>query len=280
MADPFSTLVWTLILLATALFLALAVITQVLATYTTAYLAAETEIATFLDTVGSSIEENESYHRDVAKVQRLEDKLRLGRLLSEIQKSGDDLREDLNRLVVAEGGTTLRTSTRILWASHRRRLEERVRRIDLLRTRFLVMYMGIIATMTGERAKYTERTAPKDPEKAALHQLQTPRATIPTGISEALSDSIKKRPQLRSVTTPTGHGQVEQPHRIGWIGVVQELQRSPLMHRRHASIENAMRSPPPMSPLGSPLGSPRTLTPKTDNDRIHEAFHSSPETKI
>ncbi|EMR65708.1 hypothetical protein UCREL1_7317 [Eutypa lata UCREL1] len=111
MADPSSSLLWTLILVVAALFLALVVLTQILSTYTTAYLAAPREIAIFVDAVDFSIQENESYDRDVARVQRLDDKLRLGRLLREIQKGGDDLREELNRLMDNEDSTSLRTNT-------------------------------------------------------------------------------------------------------------------------------------------------------------------------
>ncbi|CAJ2502398.1 Uu.00g097920.m01.CDS01 [Anthostomella pinea] len=260
MADPSSSLLWTVILLVTALLLALIVTTHILSSYTIAYLAAPREINTFIDAVDFSIQENESYDCDVARVPRLEDKVRLGRLLREIQKGGDDLREDLNQLVVAEGGTTLHTSARILWASHRRQLEDRVRRLDILRMRFLVVYMGIVATSAGERGRHAERTTPKDIEKTPIH---TPRASRP-GIHKSLTDSIKQRPPLRRLATQAmGHNEkTEQPHRTGWMGVVQELQRSPLMQKRHASIEEAMRSPPVMTPLGSPLAlSPIARTP-------------------
>ncbi|KAI0472971.1 hypothetical protein GGR56DRAFT_677014 [Xylariaceae sp. FL0804] len=259
MADTSSSLLWTAILIVTALLLALVVSAHVLTTYTTAYLAAPREITTFIDAVDFSIQENESYDCDVARVPRLEDKVRLGRLLREIQKGGDDLREDLNRLVVAEGGTTLRNSARLLWASHRRQLEDRVRRLDLLRTRFLVVYMGIVATTTAERGKTAERTTPRDLEKTDARTPLTPRPSI----HKALTDSIKQRPPLRRMTTQAmGHSEkTGPPHRSGWMGVVQELQLSPLMHKRRTSIEQSMRSPPPMSPLGSPLASPLALSP-------------------
>ncbi|KAH9906876.1 hypothetical protein F4778DRAFT_778311 [Xylariomycetidae sp. FL2044] len=262
MADPSSSLLWTLILLVTASLLALVVIAQIFTTYTTAYIAAPREINTFVDAVDFSIQENESYDSDVSRVPRLEDKVRLGRLLREIQKEGDDMREDLNQLLIAEGGTTLRTSARVLWATHRRQLEDRMRRLDLLRMRFLVVYMGIVATAAGERSKQAERTTPRDAEKATLHHHhhQAPRPSI----HKALTDSIKSRPPLRRLTTQAmGHSEkTEQPHRTGWMGVVQELQRSPMMHKRRASIEQTMRSPPPMTPLGSPLAlSPLALSP-------------------
>ncbi|KAI1466110.1 uncharacterized protein F4812DRAFT_97405 [Daldinia caldariorum] len=292
---PSSPLLWTLLLLVTALCLALLLVVAY-TSYTTAYLAAPHEITTFLEAVDSSIQENEGYDGDIAKVQKLEDKLRLGRLLSEIRKSGDDLREELDRLVLTEGSRTLRPGARFLWAGHRRQLEERVRRLDMLRMRFLVVYMGIVAATAGDRAKQAERTTPKDPEKAALHfQHQMPtRPFLPKG----LVDSIKQRPALKKLTTQTTatteqhkdnetphqlshHASHQTPHRtphkpppqINWMGVVQELQRSPLMHRRHASIEMAMRSTPPASPLSTPV----SLSPEMDNGRFRNAIDPIPE---
>ncbi|KFA46332.1 hypothetical protein S40293_06993, partial [Stachybotrys chartarum IBT 40293] len=129
---------WTIILVLTALSLSLVVLVQIASAYSAAYMSAPKEVATFIDTVDFSVQENESYDRDVSKVQRLEDKIRLGRLLREIQKGGDDLREELNGLMISEGGTMLRMSARLLWASKRTQLEDRVRRLDLLRMRFLV----------------------------------------------------------------------------------------------------------------------------------------------
>jgi hypothetical protein len=228
---------WTIILVLTALLLSLAVLAQIVTSYTNAYMAAPREITTFIDAVDFSIQENESYDRDVAKVQRLEDKIRLGRLLREIQKEGDDLREDLNRILISEGGTTLRTGARILWASKRRALEDRVRRVDLLRMRFLVVYMGIIAANTEKQGG-----PPKDPEKSN-GPFQTPtKPMLPRALTEGIT---RKHPPLRRLTTQAiGHNaNVAGDHRKGWAGVVQELQRSPRMHQRHASIESAMSRP-------------------------------------
>src|SRR5690348_12887336 len=108
---------WTIVLLLTALALTLVVLIQTLARHATAYMAAPREVTTFLDAVDFSVQENESYDGDVARVPLLEDKIRLGRLLREIQKGGDDLREDLNALLMDEGDSnTLRTGARLLWA--------------------------------------------------------------------------------------------------------------------------------------------------------------------
>ncbi|POR32671.1 Uncharacterized protein TPAR_07117 [Tolypocladium paradoxum] len=232
---------WTIILVLTALFLSFAVIAQIVAAYSAAYMAAPQEVATFIDAVDFSIQENESYDRDVAKVQRLEDKIRLGRLLREIQKGGDDLREELNGLLISEGATTLRTSTRLLWASKRTELEDRVRRLDLLRMRFLVVYMGII-TSIADKQPPPAPPLPRNPEKMSAFM-----APMKPKLHKSLTDSIVKRPPLRRLTTQAiGHNEnVTTPHRKGWAGVVEELQTSPRMHQRHASIEQAMARTPP-----------------------------------
>ncbi|KAF4954103.1 hypothetical protein FSARC_12209, partial [Fusarium sarcochroum] len=139
---------WAIILILTALVLSIIVLAQIVSSYTAAYQAAPHEIVTFVDTADFSVQENESYDRDVAKVQRLGDKIRLTQLLREIQKTGDDLREDLNGMVLEEDTTKLKTTARLLWASKRSRLEDRVRRLDMLRMRFLVVYMGVVASNT------------------------------------------------------------------------------------------------------------------------------------
>jgi hypothetical protein len=232
---------WTLLVSLTALLLSLAVLLQIAVRYATGYRAAPHEIVAFIDAVDSSIAENESYDRDVAKVQRLDDKLRLGRLLRDIQKGGDDLREDLNGLMVGEDDSRLRTGARVLWASKRHELEERVRRLDLLRMRFLTVHMGIIASTASDTAA-KQLAATRDPEKAAFAAPKPP--PLPRSFTEGVAKS-KKPPMRRLTTQAIGHpDHVEMPHRMGWAGVVHELQRSPLMHKRHASIETAMTQTP------------------------------------
>ncbi|KAI1133253.1 hypothetical protein F5Y10DRAFT_84881 [Nemania abortiva] len=241
MAEPSPSLLWSIVPIVSAISLAFGVITPIITTHTIAYIAAPREITTFVDAVECSIQENENYDCDVAKVSRLEDKVRLDRLLREIQKQGDDLREELNRLVVEEGGTTLRIAARMLWAEHRKQLEDRVRRLDMLRMRFLVIFMGVITTSTGERVKDAARTAPKEPEKPI------PPAPPPP-------PPAPRPPPRRFTTQAMGYNEkTEHTHRSGWFGVVAELQRSPILRQRHASIEAAMRSPTPLSPMGSPL---------------------------
>ncbi|KAI2623737.1 hypothetical protein GGS21DRAFT_494062 [Xylaria nigripes] len=255
LAEPSSSLLWTIIPPVSAVSLSIGIIAPMLSTYAIAYIAAPREIITFVEVVDGSVQENESYDSDVAKVSRLEDKMRLGRILQEIQKQGDDLREDLNRLVVTEGGTTLRTSARVLWAGHRRQLEERVRRLDLLRMRFLVIFLGIVATNTGERPKDVARIAPQDAEDVIPPAPPAPPASPgPRPSLNKEHPGNHQKPPRRMTTQAMGHSEkTEHIHRSGWFGVVAELQRSPILRQRHASIEAAMRTPTPLPPISTPL---------------------------
>ncbi|KAI1186167.1 hypothetical protein F5B17DRAFT_372769 [Nemania serpens] len=257
MAEPSPSLLWSIVPLASAISLGV-VFTPIVVTHTFAYIAAPREITTFLDVLEDySMQVNDSYDSDVAKVQRLEDKVRLDRLLREIQKQGDDLRNGLNRLLVEAGGTTLRMSARVLWAEHRKQLEDRVRRLEMLRMRFLVTFVGIVATTTGERAKDAARTALKEPEKAIPPPPPPPPAPRPL-MNKSHSDS--QQTPRRFTTQTIGYSEkTEHTHRSGWFGVVAELQRSPILRQRHASIEAAMRSPTPTSPMGSPVAGLRSL---------------------
>ncbi|KAK3685489.1 hypothetical protein B0T22DRAFT_442654 [Podospora appendiculata] len=233
---------WILLLSLTALLLSLATIAQALSRYASAYLIAPAEASALLDVVDSTITENESYDLDIAKLPRLEDKLRLGRLLRDIQKSSDALREALNALLVGEDDGRLRTSARVVWASKRLALQDKVRQLDLLRMRFLVVQMGIIAGAATDAAAKQEAMAITDLEKAP-RIFTRPR---PGGFPRPLFESVKPHPPLRRLTTQAiGHrDSVEGSHRMGWAGVVQELQKSPLLHKRHASIEMSMAQSP------------------------------------
>ncbi|KAI0098940.1 hypothetical protein GGR51DRAFT_418793 [Nemania sp. FL0031] len=269
MAEPSPSLLWSIVPIVSAISLAFGVITPIITTHTIAYIAAPREISIFVDTVEDSVAENENYNCDVAKVSRLEDKVRLDRLIREIQQQGDDLREELNRLVVKEGGSKLRTSARILWAEHRKQLEDRVRRLDMLRMRFLVQFMGVITHTAGERSKDAARTAPKEPEKPIPPAPPPPPPAPRPGISKAYSEGNQQTPSRRLTTQTMGYSEkTEHTHRSGWFGVVAELQRSPILRQRHASIEAAMRSPTPLSPMGSPLSG---LTPIKETS-IPESF--------
>lgn len=244
---------WTILLALTALALSLVVVAQILTTYSAGYMAAPTEIATFLDTVDFSIQENESHDRDVAKVQLLEDKIRLGRLLREIQKTGDDLREDLNALLLHDDSSTLKMSARFLWAAKSAKLQDRVRRLDLLRMRFLVVYMGVITANIQKQQQQQQQPptqtplSPPPPGPPPLpRDLEKMAFSTPTkpGLKKSFTDGPGQRrhPPLRRLTTQAiGHSEsTGRPHRRGWAGVVEELQMSPRMQQRHASIEQAM----------------------------------------
>lgn len=265
---------WTFILAVTALFLSAVVTLQILSSYAKAYVVAPAEILTFIDAADSSVDENESYDRDVSRVQRLDDKLRLGRLLREIQKGGDDLREELNTLLMTENGDLasdgysalrdlrLRATARLLWASKRKGLEDKVRRLDMLRMRFLVVYMGIVSTSAAENVangnKLERKNSTRDSEKGGdklFNDEYAGRPQLPRG----LGDAIKKKPMLRRMSgAATGHTEnADRSRKQGWAGVIRELQLSPLLHKRHASIERAMSPSPTLVGTPTPGSSPR-----------------------
>lgn len=265
---------WTFILAITALFLSAVVTLQILTAFSKAYISAPAEILTFIDAADSSVDENESYDRDVSRVQRLDDKLRLGRLLREIQRGGDDLREELNGLLMTENGDLasdgysdlrdlrLRATARLLWASKRKVLEDKVRRLDMLRMRFLVVYMGIVSV--GAADNRPEKRSSRNTEKvghrlfsedfSARSQSQPPKPPpLPMGLGQA---GIKKKHNLRRLSSAAlGHSDnSEKSRKPGWAEVIRELQLSPLLHKRRTSIERAMtpspllEEPPPTPP--------------------------------
>ncbi|PHH78721.1 hypothetical protein CDD80_6356 [Ophiocordyceps camponoti-rufipedis] len=222
----------------TALCLSLLVLAHLVATYWAAYSAAPHEVAVLVDAVDFSLQDKESYDGDVATVQRLEDKMRLGRLLREIHRGGDDLREHLARLLVDDkiDDKALTTAARLLWASHRVELRDKLRTLDLLRMRFLVVYMGAIAV---SQEKPTTMTT------MAAAATTTVAAPVPSALHKQLAESIARRPPPRRLTTQAiGHQEnVATPQRRGWAGVVEELQTSPRMQRRHASLEQTTMRP-------------------------------------
>ncbi|KAG8169224.1 hypothetical protein KVR01_001973 [Diaporthe batatas] len=246
---------WTFVLALTALFLSAVVVLQILSQYTRGYIVAPAEVVNFVDAADSSVQENESYDRDVSRVQRLDDKLRLGRLLREIQRGGDDLREELNSMLMAEPAAAdgmshlsdlrLKATARLLWASKRKGLEDKVRRLDMLRMRFLVVYMGIVANSGTAQAKPPDKKRPAtNSEKMGNRILEEEFAARPQ-LPRAVTEGIKKKPMLRRLSQQAmGHSDTVNPgHQVGWGNVMRELQLSPLLHKRHASVEKAMSSP-------------------------------------
>ncbi|KAL6896099.1 hypothetical protein HDV57DRAFT_40280 [Trichoderma longibrachiatum] len=234
---------WAYLLATTATGMSIVMIAQTANSYWTAYKVAPQEVASFIDTLEFSLEETEDYALDVSMVQRLEDKIRLSRMLREIRRIGDDLRDELGRLVLEEGTTTLRTSSRLMWASKRAQLEERMKRLDALRMRFMMVYLGT-------RTSIAEKQPPPPPPLPPMPRQQPDKAlyTMPTkpSANKSLDDFPQRTPARRLTTQAIGHNEhVETPQRSGWAGVVQELQASPRMRERHASIEKLMKDSSP-----------------------------------
>lgn len=234
--------------LLTATFSSIVILVQFGSTYVHAYFHSTSELTTFLDVLTDSIVENESYDRDISRVGKLEDRIRLGRLLSEIRKCGHELREQVDGLVVNSGerDMRLRGKMRLLWVWKRKGLNGRMKRLDSLRMRFLVAYMGIVAAggvMIQEKEKEKER-------ETGLGIFGSPQRGPRRSLPATLEESLVRPPPLRRITSSAiGHNEgTGGPQRAGWMGVVSELQNSPLMHKRRASIEQSSSSGSPRSP--------------------------------
>ncbi|KAF7874116.1 hypothetical protein EAF04_002788 [Stromatinia cepivora] len=241
-----SSLPTSLLLTCAATAVSLPIIVQTLLTHLSAFNTAPQDLSTYLSVLESSVSENASYDHDISRISKLEDKLRLAGMVREIQKCGDELRELLDKMVSKEDHKRLKLGSRILWGTTRRDLEERVRKLDLLRMRFLVVYLGMVAAKTEVVLKEKEK---EDADKVSgmVGPLGSPirSRTLPSNLSE----NIKRTPPLRRITSNAiGHNEgTGSPQRSGWMGVVNELQSSPLMHKRRASVEQS-----------SSIGSPRS----------------------
>ncbi|ESZ91098.1 hypothetical protein SBOR_8498 [Sclerotinia borealis F-4128] len=243
----------SLLLTCAATAVSIPILVQTLLTHLSAYHTAPQDLSTYLSVLESSISENASYDHDISRISKLEDKLRLAGMVREIQKCGDELRDLLDKMVSKEDHKRLKLGSRILWGTTRRDLEERVRKLDLLRMRFLVVYLGMVAAKTEVVLKEKEREKEREKEDAdkvsgmGFGPLGSPirTRTLPSNLSE----NIKRTPPLRRITSNAiGHNEgTGSPQRSGWMGVVSELQSSPLMHKRRASVEQS-----------SSVGSPRS----------------------
>ncbi|TGO49597.1 hypothetical protein BOTNAR_0425g00010 [Botryotinia narcissicola] len=235
-----SSLPTSLLLTCAATAVSLPLLVQTLLTHLSAYNTAPQDLTTYLSVLESSVQENASYDHDISRISKLEDKLRLAGIVREIQRCGDDLRELLNNMVSKEDHKRLKLGSRILWGTTRRDLEERVRKLDLLRMRFLVVYLGMVAAKTEVVLKEREK---EDVDKIFGSPIRS--RTLPSNLSE----NLKRTPPLRRImSNAIGHNEgTGSPQRSGWLGVVSELQSSPLMHKRRASVEQS-----------SSIGSPRS----------------------
>lgn len=276
----------------TALLLSLAVLTQFLAIFASDIVSASGELGIFTSYLESSVQENKSFDIDISSLvgsASLKDRMRLSLLLQEIQKCGDDMRENLNRLLATDldtsasskvsgsGEMKLKSGARLLWGSKKKALEDMVKKIDMLRLRFLVVYMSIVAS--SHRINHPP-TPPRTPEKQIVHPEvwagRNPKSRDSQWSSVSSRDSTdmasstmssEPRPGIAHAMTdgmiassPQGNGGPKVPplqlrmsntqsmghndnsgggQRMGWMGVVAELQRSPVMRERHASIERS-----------------------------------------
>ncbi|RKF57657.1 hypothetical protein OnM2_072075 [Erysiphe neolycopersici] len=205
-------------------------IVQVSVSHTLAYFSAPMEIATFLDILEFSTQENESYkHDDIfVRVWRLEDRVRIDKLLREIRKCGDNLKNDLNNLVLFEKGgeKKLRVFARLFWLVKKSNLQAKARRLELLRTRFLVIYYEIMVNKI-----FTEYCSPSI--SSENYNVNTSVTSLPRW---DILQQNKKKAQLNNVMTIDTSPDllsISTTQKNGWSNVLAELQRSPLMQKRH-----------------------------------------------
>ncbi|PHH50455.1 hypothetical protein CFIMG_007428RA00001 [Ceratocystis fimbriata CBS 114723] len=157
---------WTVVLVPTALAASLMVLAQAVASHATAYTNAPQELGRLLETLRDAATETESYERDVSRVTNMEVKVRLGSLLREIQKTNVSLGSDLAMLLEGDQKEekrsqalvglphikdrmfmpSMKLSARLFWLEYRTDLHDRLRRLDTLKMRFLVVYMGAVAS--------------------------------------------------------------------------------------------------------------------------------------
>lgn len=210
-------------------------VVQVSISYTHTYFAAPLEIATFLDILDFSTQENESYRRDdnFLRVWRLEDRVRIEKLLREIRNCGENLKKDVNNLVLfdKEGEKKLRVFARLFWLVKKSNLQEQAKRLDLLRTRFLVIYYELMANKI-----FTEYYSPSTPSEH--HEVKTSAMSMPQFSN---SQQNKKAHLNNVIKIDTSHDfrSITTTHKHGWTNVLAELQRSPLMQKRHNLSERA-----------------------------------------
>lgn len=196
------------------------------------------EIASFLDILDFSAHENDSYKSDdiLVRVQRMEDRARIDKLLQEIHKCVENLRNDVNKLVFVgkEGKKKLRVFARFLWLVRKSNLQERARRLDLLRTRFLVIYFELMANKIF--SEYC--SSPKLIDHEKVNESISP---IPQS-SSLLQNKTKVQNLITLQTSPGPYSLNNQKH--GWTDVLAELQRSPLMQKRHNLNDHGLAQAP------------------------------------
>ena len=160
-------------------------------------------------------------------------------------------------LVVEESKTKLKGTSMLLWKSHRQRLESRLRRLDLLRMRFLVLHMGLIAGGAIVPDRPVERRTPVGqfarPERPNLsHHAHSVSEGLVVRKREARKGDVRKEVRFEDqVLTPTpirtqslnvtGHtnSEVGFGQKMSFLDVVGQLQKSPLLLKRKKDIEMA-----------------------------------------
>lgn len=241
-----------------ALLFFLVVFIQTILRHIRFYKSAPLELRAFIEVCRSSVSENECCDTIIHRIPRLDDKIRLIAIYRDIKRCGDNLRETINGLVCDDfmngdyddnNSPRLHVRARLLWIEKRAILENFARRLDMLRMRFFILHFG---TVSLHKSSATLPTA-------ICHQVALPRKenassfygkslnksvppSRPSKMHQALTSEILNHALLsgRKTQAASHIEQVEHIQKGGWLGVVDELQRSPKMKLRHANIESAM----------------------------------------
>ncbi|EGS18500.1 uncharacterized protein CTHT_0051020 [Thermochaetoides thermophila DSM 1495] len=244
------------VLLSLTSFLLLVTLLVHILPYYKSYLSASSEVSCLLETSDYLLAEADTYTHEVSKLPRLSDRVRLSKLVREFRREAEALRKEVNSLVLRRGqhqehgrgeGLALRPIARLGWAVYKGRLDERIRRVDVLRVRLLVAQVGVISNTIAESTPPpTRENSPglgviyeEKPLDAPPTPPLTPKTMPRKGWDSSESfNTTELTPAKQKLTLQTDC--VDTSSRKGWAGVVRELQKSPLLKERHASIELAM----------------------------------------
>ncbi|KAL5594435.1 hypothetical protein BROUX41_001368 [Berkeleyomyces rouxiae] len=281
---------WTVVLVPTALAASLMVLAQAVASHATAYTNAPKELGQLMETLRDAATETESYERDVSRVTNMEVKVRLGSLLREIQRTNVSLGGDLSLLLEGDQQEekrsqallglphikdrmfmpTMKLSARLFWLEYRTDLHDRLRRLDTLKMRFLVVYMGAVASnahaaattsiaAVAAAASVTQNQHQPKPVSPPMTPKQDERKMLMQSVAAAAA-AIGEAPKLRST-----RGTPRRPH-VKRSSTSTPQSRSPpastlsTVSTPSAKMSDRRQQSPPKSPSSvvSAGGDPKT----------------------
>lgn len=149
-----------------------------------------------------------------------------------------------------------------------------MRRLDMLRMRFLVAYMGLVSAGRVKKlsSKTSEKTGPLPPPPPPLPPL-------PLGMSSGVKKKSTRRRQSRAAALGRGDNTDGGRKAQGWAGVIRELQLSPLLQKRHAHASIGKAMSPIKSHFMVPEPPPPPESAKADRGPYEHQTERFPEWK-